>query len=203
MAGEPATFFTRSEVSWKARLAEKLGGFRVRPNCGIKLEFIVSAWKRRGHHFDLDNLAKPVFDVLEKPQVEFVDIFVKQGADPGVWIQVSDEWPPVLRAGSFWLRRLLVGSQKHEGVHHSLRSLPPLAGDFPLCVRLLFYEPVLLTDFGFEGSVKPTLDRLWPIIGGTSSRPGDYRIRHLSAQYSDQRMTGVGVAIEELEGGLN
>lgn len=201
--GEPATFFTQSEAAWKMRLEGELQDFPVRPDYGVTLEFVVTAWRRRGHSFDIDNLAKPVFDLLRRPQVEFVEIGMKKGTAPGVRVRVSDQRPPAPQAIRLWMRRLLVGSQKHEGIHPSLRGHLPVASDCPLRVSLLFFEPVLLTDFGFTGSVKPTLDQLWPIIGGTAGRPRDDRIRHLTAQYSDQRMTGVEIGIDELEGSLN
>jgi len=199
--GEPATFLTSAEAAWNDRLRAGLAGFGIRPGEGIHVRFEVSAWTRRGHHFDLDNLAKPVFDSMGRPQVYFVDVATKIGPEPGVRVRVDQEFPAAPTVVGFWMRRLLVGSQRNEEIHSSLRGIAPLDPNGPLRVHLLVHEPVLLTDFGFSGFIKPTLDRFWPVIGGQPHSPKDHRFRHLVAQYSDARGTGVSVAIEELRVG--
>ncbi len=63
--GEPATFATSGEASWKERLLEcapppALAGRET----GMDLRFSVSSLRRNGQPFDVDNLCDPVFVVV-------------------------------------------------------------------------------------------------------------------------------------------
>lgn len=197
--GEPVLFqvpSTQTEVEWRERIQQACADVELSPQTGLRLDFIVSSWRRRGQRFDLDNLAKPVLDALGHPEVRFIDARIDVGPEPGVAISVIGELPAV--SPTFCMQDLTLGSVKRTEGHPALRGVPPFAGDRPLRVQLTVHERASITDFGFTGFVKPTLDRLWPVIGGTSSRPHDHRIRHLIVTRSAERPSGVTVGIEAM-----
>lgn len=194
--GEPSSFLTRSEAEWKRRLSQGLAGFQVRPEEGLHVQFLVSSWRRGGNLFDLDNLAKPLFDVLGGPEVQYVDLKVSLGGPPGVFIEVGQNLP-ISVPTNCWMSRLIIGSVKHLHADPALRNVRPFPGDTPLRVQLAVHEPVSIADFGFTGFIKPTLDRLWPVVGGAPGRPHDHRIRHLIVRRSSDRPSGVSIGIAE------
>lgn len=48
--------------------------------------------------------------------------------------------------------------------------------------------------FGFEGAIKPTIDALWPLLGGAAHAPADHRIRDLRVTL-DEGIAGVLVSL--------
>lgn len=167
-------------------------------NRGIRLRFVVTSWRRRGHLFDIDNLAKPVLDTLSRPAVPFVEAEIQFGSDPGVEISVPRN-PLRQVAPIVWIPHLPRTSIRRPEADPSLLEVPPIGvGDF-LRVHLHVHEHDLITNFDFTGFVKPTIDRLWPLLGGTARAPGDHRIKHLIVSRSSERQTGVSIGIELLD----
>jgi hypothetical protein len=164
---------------------------------GIVLRFVVTSWKRRGHPFDLDNLAKPVLDALGRPNAHFVEATIQLGTDPGVSIGTASN-PSVLLPTLVHFRDLPRGSLRRPDVHPALLGAERFDGISPLRVHLDVHEQDAPTDFDFTGFVKPTLDRLWPVIGGTSRQPYDHLIRHIIVTRSTARSSGVSVGIARL-----
>jgi hypothetical protein len=48
--------------------------------------------------------------------------------------------------------------------------------------------------FGFEGPIKPTIDAMWPLLGGAAHSPADHPIRDLRVR-TNPSATGVIVAL--------
>jgi hypothetical protein len=185
------------EALWKARIRELVPELSLGSAEGIVLRFVVTSWKRRGHPFDLDNLAKPVLDALGRPNAHFVEATIQLGTDPGVSIGTTSK-PSVLLAPLVWFPDLPRGSLRWPDVNPALLAVEPFGGISPLRVHLDVHEPAALTDFDFTGFVKPTLDCLWPVIGGTSKQPYDHLIRHIIVTWSTARSSGVSVGIARL-----
>ena len=195
--GEPSSFLTPAEAVWKEKLKRGIPRFAIASDEGIRVVFTVAAWKRRGYYFDLDNLAKPVFDFLGRPDVPFLDLGVHLGPVPGVFIEVTREAPPRYEPVC-WFEQLVRGSVRHTDAHAALAGLPKFEGNDALYVQLVLHESGSITDFDFTGFVKPTLDRLWPVIGGSPGHPNDHRIQQLLISRSPDHPTGVSVAIGRL-----
>ena len=53
-------------------------------------------------------------------------------------------------------------------------------------------------DLTMEGPVKPLIDALWPVLGGTSHAPADHRIRDLRVTRSASPGGGAEVAVWKL-----
>lgn len=198
VSGEPPTFLTPREAAWKAKIKERVGEFHLAPGVGIALSFVVTSWQRRGHWFDLDNLVKPVLDTLSRPNAAFLEAAMRRGPDPGVTIATG--WKPSrILAPVVWFEDLPRGSYRRPEIHPVLIGLQRFDGISPLRVHMAVHEADSLTDFDFTGFVKPTIDRLWPIIGGTETRPKDHLIRHLIVTRSSARASGISIGIEPLE----
>lgn len=196
--GEPPTFLTASERAWRSQIREAIAQFQLPANRGIRLRFVVTSWRRRGHLFDIDNLAKPVLDTLSRPVASFVDLDVQLGPDPGVEISAP---AALLRqvAPIVWIQDLPRTSARRPEADPALIVVPPIGVQDFLRVHLHVHEHDLLTNFDFSGFVKPTIDRLWPLLGGTAHAPEDHRIKHLIVSRSNERQSGVSIGIEPLD----
>lgn len=196
--GEPTSFLTPLESAWKEKLRSRLVGFIGPAGAGIRLSFKVTSWKRRGNHFDIDNITKPVLDVLGFADALFVDTAAELSSNPGVEVAFAHDHRRLGDAAHFWIKSAIVGSVRRPDPHRDLPHDLKFSGAAPLRVHLTIHEPLLLTNFGFTGFVKPTLDSLWPVLGGSSLTPSDHRIHHLIVARSSERPSGVSVAIEEI-----
>ncbi len=216
--GEPATFLTERAMEWKRRIKDRL---QATPGCfptsaqGLRLDFVVSSWKRNHQTFDLDNLGKLVLDELQRPAVLFVEATVARGDLPGVQLIIAERATCTLDL-PYWFSDLPCVSQRQDRnrPHRALNEAREIEGNDALCVHLDVHEDAPLTDFGFGENpakkrfVKPTLDLLWPVIGidPTWRRKNDpdrvqgkdYRIRHLVITRSSARRSGVSVGVERM-----
>lgn len=160
--GEPPTFnypMSEREKAWRARVAAAVGNLDVAPQDGIRAEFTTSSDKRGGHYFDLDNMAKCVFDALSDRKPKYVELTRQVGDEPGVVLTVGlPESPPPPFLCCMAVRR---GNKRDPVPDPALRGLRAFTGAAPLYVHLAFHENVSLTDFGLSGAIKPALDCLW------------------------------------------
>lgn len=193
IAGEPQTLLSKGDKSWRQTIASF--GIHVEPE--LCLRFAVSSYYRRGHPFDLDNLVDPVLDVLA-PEVSLRKSLwatVELADTPGV--EIAHLAPPPAPKDS-----LLISLMRPP--LRSVRTLEPLAElknieflgskDAPCgCFLTLGYDVRGLV-FGFEGPIKPTIDALWPILGGSHHQPADHRIRDLRV-LRDNSLSGINVAL--------
>jgi hypothetical protein len=79
--GEPPSFLTPRENPWKEHVRAALGRQLRNP----RLQVVVSSWKRGYQYFDLDNIAKPVLDVIGI-DADSVWVCMNVGEAPGVTI---------------------------------------------------------------------------------------------------------------------
>lgn len=190
VAGEPVLFMGRGEAEWKQQIRERIVEVPVNPH----IRFVVSSHKRRGHHFDLDNLAKPVLDVLGK-EADSVWATVEEGQMPGV--EISEQVPRGSPEGCLSIRI-------EEPPSRSVKRLEPLAelaeavaygSQEPLGLAIEFDSPTVnIADFGFEGPIKSLVDALEQLLGSYGQGGADYRIRDLRIRCG-QRTDGEGVTL--------
>lgn len=192
VAGEPALLLSRGEAAWR----EAVRCCGVTALTDVRLRFVVRSWHRGGNRFDLDNLVDPVLTVVAAapPLRRSTWASVETGDDPGVEISATAPPPPPPNATTVHLP-----SAPHRSVRTPER-LAELADHVPIgsdeacgCALTLGNDTPGLV-FGFEGPIKPTIDALWPLLGGAAHSPADHRIRDLRVTV-DERLTGVSVAL--------
>jgi hypothetical protein len=195
VSGEPALLLSRSEREWRDAVS----------GCGLvelttpRLRFVVSSWRRYGNRFDLDNLVDPVLGVVgaDRSLLRSVWATVEVGPVPGV--EIGEAAVPPAPAPAV---RVHLASAPRRSVR-SVERLVELEGHEPVGVDAPCGCSITLgpeTDgivFGFEGPVKPTIDALWPLLGGAAHAPADHRIQDLRVCVDDT--VGVEVAVWELE----
>ncbi|MEW6280378.1 MAG: hypothetical protein AB1758_17240 [Candidatus Eremiobacterota bacterium] len=105
---------------------------------------------------------------------------IERATPPGLEIELDTSLPKELPEATIWFSEAVKGSVRHEQCHPALAGLKfgPLPGSVQ--VHLEAHDSDLrLTDFGFTGFIKPTIDQLWPVLGGAPGKPEDHRIRRL------------------------
>lgn len=197
VGGEPATFATAGETSWKARLREStpppaLAGRET----GMELRFSVSSLRRNGHPFDVDNLCDPVFVVVirktgwfggRKTGLSWWSAAKRVGEPPGCQIAIHEERTISLPTQSpFW-------DENYSGPMPKKATSPELprwALDLRVaravdwipesCVLYLgFADPNVNIGEIATGRVKSAVDCLYPWLGGTAKAPEDWRVETL------------------------
>ena len=169
-------------------------------SCGLaalkrpRLRFVVSAWSRGGNRFDLDNLVDPVLAVVGAPAADLHSVWATVETGPAPGVAISEQIPPSAPAHSTTVH--LAGPPQR-----SVRTMERLA-ELVEHVQLGTEEPcgcalTLGVDtrglvFGFEGPIKPTIDALWPLLGGAAHAPSDHRIQDLRVT-TDRAGTGISV----------
>jgi hypothetical protein len=192
VAGEPALLLARDERAWR-ELVNSCGlvGLR-RP----RLRFVVSSWRRGGHRFDLDNLVDPVLGVVGAPARDRQSVWatVETGPEPGV--AISEQTPPAapthataVHLGGPPQRSLRTMERLAELVDHI-----QLGADEPCGCALTLGTDTRGLVFGFKGPIKPTIDALWPLLGGVAHAPSDHRIQDLRVT-TDATSKGISVAL--------
>lgn len=190
--GEPALLLARGERAWRELVSA----------CGLaalrrpRLRFVVSSWRRGGHRFDLDNLVDPVLGAVSAPAGDRQSVWatVEIGPKPGV--AISEQTPPAAPTDATTVH--LAGPPQR-----SLRTIERLAelvdhmqlgADEPCACALTLGADTRGLVFGFEGPIKPTIDALWPLLGGVAHAPADHRIQDLRVTTDATRM-GISVAL--------
>ncbi len=180
-------------------MRQAFSGLPFTDDDGVRVEFFVSSDKRRGHYFDLDNMAKVVFDALGHPPVKFVHLERAVCSNPGVVLTIGGP-SPSFALPPIWMPALLrSGSFRDPVPHPALDGAAPIPGDTPLFVHLCVHEPEPITNFDLSGYIKTTVDHLWPVIGGDAHAPKDHRVHRLVLTRSDGRPSGVSIGIRPLE----
>jgi hypothetical protein len=192
VAGEPALLLSRGEAAWR----DAVRGCGLTGLTDVRLRFVVRSWHRSGNRFDLDNLVDPVLVVVaaRPPLRRSTWATVETGDEPGV--EISGAAPPPAPPDATTVH---LPSAPHRSVRTPDR-LVELADHLPIgsdeacgCALTLGRDTPGLV-FGFEGPIKPTIDALWPLLGGAAHSPADHRIRDLRVTI-DERLTGVSVAV--------
>jgi len=211
--GEPAPFATRGEALWKETLRRCINEApgSVTSFTGVIFRFRVSALKRNGHPFDLDNLAEPVFAVLvnekgyfggKRPNIKWWMAERVISSSPGVEIILSNEKPSFVILGEKVFeghyRGELPKSARDESFAEWVKSLlkiTPSGESF--AVYLTFSEHVNLGDIA-TGPVKHVLDNLYPVFGGKAGSPEDWKIEKLFVEKNSILADGVKIVITKL-----
>ena len=196
VAGEPALLLARGESAWRELIrGSGLVGLKM-----PRLRFLVTSWRRGGHRFDLDNLVDPVLAVVGAPPSERRSVWatVHVAREPGVEIKEQEPPPPPVDAATVHLAAPPRRSVRTDVCLPELIDYVPLGVDEPCGCSLVLGRDTGGITFGFEGPVKPTIDALWPLLGGTAHAPADHRIQDLRVAY-DPAMTGVSVALWALQ----
>lgn len=197
LVGEPAVFMGSNVKNWEQTVRAGVQSLTLPTEpFGVRLRFRVSNWKRGGNLFDLDNLAKPVLDALPVPQARWVDATVELSPNPGLEISLSTGLPENLPTPTIWFPQTVRGSRRPTVEHPVLAGAARIEGAGAVQALLVAHEEVdSVTEFGFEGFVKPTLDQLWPVLGGDLSKPHDHRVRRLVVMRSNDRPSGVSLGV--------
>lgn len=184
--GEPPTFLTKNEKAWKVTISTVCSHTLKNPH----LKFIVSSWQRNYNYFDLDNLSKPVLDVVGKG-ASTVWVSMQLGQPAGV--HISEEIS--LSSLNLYEEHLYIANPPTRSIRASA-PLPELQGrcilgsNEPLGLKLQFdSNTARIGDFGFEGPIKPLIDSLGPLLGTYHQGAVGYRIHeiHISRGYEPSR----------------
>lgn len=190
--GEPALLLTAREQKWRAAVQ----GCGLSGLSSMRLRFVVSSWRRRGHPFDLDNLVDPVIAEVAAPPAQRRSLWatVEVGVAPGVGITSGPPPPTPGDALRVHLRNPPRRSARTEDRLAELVDAVVLGTEEACGCALVLGGDTKGLVFGFEGPVKPTLDALWPLLGGTAHRPADHRITDLRVQLNPGA-NGIAVAL--------
>lgn len=195
VSGEPAVYWGSGEASWKDKVKQVATDSYLHP----RLQFLVGSYLKGGHRFDLDNLAKPVLDLVTA-EAETVWVAMTKSQTPGVFIQEEEPGRLTLIDRAYYLEAPPKKSVK------LVVSLPELAGAIllgfaePVSIQLIFDDPqTRIWDFSMEGPIKCVIDALWPVLGGAPNQGHDHRMRELRIfRGADPGKNGVRVALKIL-----
>jgi len=209
--GNPAPFATRGELPWKDALQEYL---QERSSTAIEhgliLDFQLADLVPRGQPLDVDNLCEPVFSILINRKGWF------GGKRLNLYWWRASKCRNVLTGCRIRLfsspsrvesRRNMVLDQYFPG------PLPRSAteSEMPEWIRKVFGERKTYSNASYfvhlkfddgklnigdiaTGTVKSTIDCLYPLLGGSAKSPEDWRIAILQVE-KGQRIDGKGVHI--------
>ena len=198
--GEPATFLTNREKQWKPLVTAALESVTL---ASPRLVFRVTSFKRGGHFFDLDNLVKPVLGSV-RWTVNSVWASMHLSADPG--LALTEQTPPNAPSNSVVIRLEAppTKSVRRSAPLEELADVLLLGADEPIGMDLAFDGGIDISNFGFEGPIKPVIDLLEPLLGPSTYGPADHRIRELRVRKGQQPgVTGVTVSawlLDEADG---
>lgn len=197
--GIPATFATKGEKPWKNTLFNSLA-FVENVDCdGIELKFYLPSLVSSGHPLDVDNLCEPVFSTIvgrlgwfqgRRPNLRWWSTSKEEANQTGLRIILGDTVPVK------WLS--VSGELIFDSIYNG--ELPRKATD-PMvpkwikdsnlvnqkdndrfALQLMFGNPKLNIAEIADGRVKNLIDCLYPILGGGSGTPEDWRIDSLLVQ---------------------
>ncbi len=175
--GEPILSGGKGQVEWQEAIRHAYGQEILSP----KLTFVVSALKRRGHSFDLDNLVHPVLMVFDDP-IERVWARIRIGESPGLLIEDTElEDPP-----DDPLRSLYVAEHSRLSARGRV-GIPDIEADEifsdhdGLGLALRFDSDDIPIRRGWFGPTEAVIDDLVAWFGTYTSREliADHRIRDL------------------------
>lgn len=212
--GNPAPFATSGEQPWKEALVWNL------PQCpegiharGLVIDFHLADLAPLGHPLDVDNLCEPVFSILinrkggfsgRRPNLIWWQASKSQHSPTGCQIKVSlndttsIEMPyGVLVFDAHYSGPLPMSARDRcmsEQIRDKVGKQKTLS-EGRYFVFLRFDNPKLNIGDIATGKVKTTIDSLYPVIGGVSGQPEDWRIEVLHVEKRSAGPTGAGVNI--------
>ena len=184
-AGADATSVSR-ERDWKQRIRNGIQELESVPHT-VLLQFVVRAWKRRGHHFDLDNLVTPVLramygdsnrnNVEARKRLQAWRASVCQAPTPFLLLDFTEDRLPEfwskdasLLLNNTWEGLLPIDSREKDfglaaWVKERIGNHIPSSDD-RFGVRLIFGDAIRNIACPEEKPIKPVVDWLYPIFGG-------------------------------------
>ncbi len=215
--GEPATFATEREASWKQVIAKAVPAAPISHQArGLILDFSASSLKRRGHPFDVDNLCDPMFSVIvnnkgwfhhRRPNIRWWKAGLSLSERPGCRVTFCQggapefgPFPSAIMNGSFsgQLPRSSDDVEFCKWLTSSIKEPSPRTAD--LAVRIGFQSEKVNIGEIATGRVKNILDCLYPILGGKAGRPEDWRIRILQVEKGYAQNGTVNVSMARASG---
>ncbi|MBC2726966.1 hypothetical protein [Desulfosporosinus sp.] len=198
VGGVPATYATKAERPWKDCLSDTV---TLTPQSevgytGLDLRFILPTFAPKGHPLDVDNLCEPVFSVLigklgwfqgKRPNLRWWHATKAEGISYGVQITAIKAvmYDTEDGLGKPIFDSVYTGDLPSKATDTQLPiwisrlKTNPIKKDSRFVVRLLFgNEKINIGDIA-TGKVKSLIDCLYPIIGGISGNPEDWRIDSL------------------------
>jgi hypothetical protein len=196
--GRPATFATRSEIPWRAKVLSCLAGAQPGEWNGLTADFILPTLRPRGMWLDLDNLCEPLFSALiggagwfggRRPNLCWWRATKREGNPTGASVEPSAGAPPEVPSHF----RLPLVDAVYSSALPTKATDPKIPGwlasvaacnlDSGACaLRLQFgADAVNIADMS-AGKVKPAIDCLYPVLGGAAGAPEDWRIDWLQVE---------------------
>ena len=215
--GIPATFATAKEASWKLALGNALPAGGGHQAAGLRLDFMLPTLSPAGHPLDVDNLCEPVFSVFinklgwfegKRPNLMWWRATKGCGDPSGVRLTVEPVPAPDMDSElghAFFnaaYRGELPSSATDERVPAWLESLGPIdlpRDDGRFALRLRFGAPRINIGEVATGKVKPMIDCLYPILGGSPGDPEDWRIDVLQIEKDVESLEADLVAVTAWE----
>ena len=193
VAGEPALWLGSGYEAWKKTLAESVPFDHYPPSSGIVLEYRVSSMLRSGHRFDLDNLVSPVFQAVLGKRASSARMHLNW------WRASIAEYKPPALALSFCggsTEALVVPNgdlvldckiaapyptDSREGGRDFVAAIRAGLGshvpghDDRFAIDIAFGRDVKDISWVEERPLKPVIDCLYPVFGGSGGAPDDWK----------------------------
>jgi hypothetical protein len=197
IAGAPATFATKGEIPWRSALTRSIEDPGDQDFLGVRLSFTLPTLEPKGHPLDVDNLCEPVFSILindrgffkgRRPNLRWWQATKVRGEKCGVRVILEESRPPDLayELGEPSFNQLYSGTLPSSATDpdipnwlSSLEVCRAVNGSGRFALQLDFLNPRVNVGNIASGTVKSTIDCLYPLLGGNEGKPEDWRIDRL------------------------
>lgn len=214
--GAPTPFAGgENERLWKQAIAERVPPCPGGSNTSAHIRFVLQPEQDGSTGGDLDNLLDPILSVLvnklgwcggRRPTLQWVAASKRFTREAGAHIEVGGDeppWPPasagpVVLDGDYAgpLPRSATAPEFADWVRGHMAAV--LADDDRAAVRLSFASDTVNLGEIATGTVKPLIDGLWPLLGGSPAAPEDWRVRALHIEKGVEAQQGVAVRVAQL-----
>jgi hypothetical protein len=215
ISGLPGTYATAKEAPWKQAVHKQAPrpSFRGK-EIGLRMRFTLPTLTPWGQPLDADNLCEPVFSVL----IDRIGWFSKSRSNLQWWQATKEEGTNHgCRITVHTSDSMILPQSKPDYAESYLGRLPANARSRPLGnwawnirqqnrIRWIPQECSLFVGFpsesynigniGNNSIVKPTIDCLYPWLGGKEGSPEDHRIVSLAVSKSQDAQPERGITIK-------
>ena len=205
--GEPAVWLGSGEKDWKLKVGEMVALGSSTPPEALALEFRVRSFLRAGQPFDLDNMVTPVFEALLGPRRSPLRSALAlwsasriEDTSPGLRLLFQQRVAPFPAVDAtlvldVTLRgRLPVDSR--DGGTEFVAGLREGLGDWSprklhrFAVEVRFGDDTSDITWVAEHPIKPVVDCLFPVLGGTPGAPDDWKVHALRVSRGNPDLRG-------------